>query len=99
MDKNEVLKLAKKYAEGVREDLKFQSVGLYGSQAKGTSKENSDIDIAVIVDDVPGDYLDSVAFLWRLSRKVSADIEPVLLTAADSDSGFLHTVQETGIAV
>jgi predicted nucleotidyltransferase len=99
MDKNEVLKLAKKYADGVREELKVQSVVLYGSQAKGTSKENSDIDIAVIVDDVPGDYLDSVAFLWRLSRKVSADIEPVLLTAADSDSGFLHTVQETGIAV
>ena len=99
MDKNEVLKLAKKYADGVREELKVQSVVLYGSQAKGTSKENRDIDIAVIVDDIPGDYLDSVALLWRLSRKINADIEPVLLTAADSDSGFFHTVRETGIAV
>lgn len=33
MDKNEVLKLAKKYADGVREELKVQSVVLYGSQA------------------------------------------------------------------
>lgn len=76
-----------------------RSIILYGSQVKGTSTESSDIDIAVIVDDIPGDYLDSVALLWRLSRKINADIEPVLLTAADSDSGFLHTVRETGIAV
>ncbi|ANU55885.1 nucleotidyltransferase domain-containing protein [Acutalibacter muris] len=76
-----------------------RSIILYGSQVKGTSTESSDIDIAVIVDDIPGDYLDSVALLWRLSRKINTDIEPVLLTAADSDSGFLHTVRETGIAV
>jgi predicted nucleotidyltransferase len=99
MDKNEVLSLAKKYAADVRESLNVQSVILYGSQAKGNPTENSDIDIAVIVDDVSGDYLDSVALLWKLSRKVNADIEPVLLTAADSDSGFLHTVRESGIAV
>ena len=76
-----------------------RSIILYGSQVKGTSTESSDIDIAVIVDDIPGDYLDSVALLWRLSRKINTDIEPVLLTAADSDSGFLHTIRETGIAV
>lgn len=99
MDKNEVLNLAKKYAAIVRKELDTQSIILYGSQVKGTSTESSDIDIAVIVDDIPGDYLDSVALLWRLSRKVNADIEPVLLTVADSDSGFLHTVRETGIAV
>ncbi len=99
MDKNEVLDLAKKYADYVRETLNVQSVVLYGSQAKGNPTESSDIDIAVIVDDVSGDYLDSVALLWKLSRKVNADIEPVLLAAADSDSGFLHTVRETGIAV
>lgn len=76
-----------------------RSIILYGSQIKGTSTESSDIDIAVIVDDIPGDYLNSVALLWRLSRIINTDIEPVLLTAADSDSGFLHTVRETGIAV
>lgn len=99
MDKNEVLNLAKKYAAIVRKELDTQSIILYGSQLKGTSTESSDIDIAVIVDAIPGDYLDSVALLWRLSRKVNADIEPVLLTAADSDSGFLHAVRETEIAV
>lgn len=99
MDKNEVLNLAKKYAAVVRKELDTRSIILYGSQVKGTSTESSDIDIAVIVDDIPGDYLDSVALLWRLSRKINTDIEPVLLTAADSDNGFLHTVRETGIAV
>lgn len=99
MDKNQVLKLARKYAAIVREELGAESVILYGSQAKGHSHENSDIDIAVIVDEIPGDYLDATALLWRLSRQVDAAIEPVLLTPADSNSGFLRAVRETGIAV
>lgn len=99
MDKNQVLNMAKEYAAVVRESINTEAIILYGSQANGTSHEHSDIDIAVIVDEIPGDYLDTAALLWRLSRKVNMDIEPVLLTSADSDSGFLRTVRETGIAV
>jgi len=36
-------------------------------------------DIAVVVDEVPDDYLSAVALLWKLGRTVSHDIEPVLL--------------------
>lgn len=99
MDKIQVLKLAKEYAAVVRKELAPEAVILYGSQAKGTSNEGSDIDIAVIVDEIPGDYLDTSALLWKLSRKVHADIEPVLLTSDDYGSGFLRVVRDTGIAV
>ena len=58
-----------------------------------------DIDIAVVVNKVPGDYLDAVSLLWKLTRSIGHDIEPMLLTAADDESGFLQTVQQTGIAV
>ena len=34
-----------------------------------------------------------------MTRSVSDDIEPVLLTADDDKSGFLNTVRKTGIAV
>lgn len=99
MDKDQVLNMAKEYAAVVREVLNIESIILYGSQAKGTANNDSDIDIAVIVNEIPGDYLDTTALLWRLSRKVNMDIEPVLLTPTDSDSGFLRTVRESGIAV
>ena len=72
---------------------------LYGSYAKGTATKDSDIDIAVVVNQIPGDYLDAVSVLWKLTRSVSQEIEPVLLTPDDQKSGFLQVVQNTGIAV
>ncbi len=99
MAENEVLTLARQYADAVRGALDTRSIFLYGSQAKGTATKDSDIDIAVVVDTVPGDYLNTMALLWRLGRTVSHDIEPVLLSDDDLDSGFLQSVQRTGIAV
>lgn len=75
------------------------AIFLYGSYAKGTATKGSDIDIAAVVDKVSGDYLNAMMTLWRLTRSVNHDIEPVLLTAANDESGFLSTVQKAGIAV
>ena len=52
-----------------------------------------------MVNQIPGDYLDAVSVLWKLTRSVSQEIEPVLLTPDDQKSGFLQVVQNTGIAV
>ena len=99
MDQDKVLRIAKAYADAVRSVMAPSGVFLYGSQARGTAGRDSDIDIAVVVDQLPGDYLESLALLWKLTRSVSAAIEPVLLSSGDTESGFLHTVQSTGIAV
>ena len=66
---------------------------------RGTATHDSDIDIAVVVDRLPEDYLGSLAALWRLTRSASEEIEPVLLSSDDADSGFLQTARSTGIAV
>lgn len=99
MAQDEVLTIAKEYAAAVRSVMTTKSIFLYGSQARGTATKDSDIDIAVVVDAVPGDYLNTMAELWKLTRSVAQEIEPVLLIAEDDASGFLSTVQETGIAV
>lgn len=99
MDQEKVLSLAKEYAAAVREVVDASAVFLYGSHAKGTATEDSDIDIAVVVKELPGDYLDTLSALWRLTRRVDQNIEPVLLTSDDDSSGFLHTVKKTGIMV
>lgn len=99
MDKSKVLNCAKEYAAAVRRTMDTEAILLYGSHAKGTATQNSDIDIAVIVNDISDDYLSAISTLWKLSRAVNPDIEPVLLTSADAESGFLRTVRETGVAV
>lgn len=99
MDQETVLNIAKKYASAVREAVDASAIFLYGSCARGTATADSDIDIAVVMDEVPSDYLSTVAMLWKLTRSVDYAIEPVLLTTADDVSGFLRTVRRTGIAV
>ena len=67
--------------------------------ARGTATADSDIDIAVVVDRIPTDYLGAVTALWKLARTVNLEIEPVLLAASDDRSGVLSTVRRIGIAV
>ena len=99
MVKEEVLKSAKEYVAAVRGMMETNSIVLYGSHVRGNATQDSDIDIAVIVDHIPGDYLDTMSALWRLTNRIDDAIEPVLLMASDNQSGFLETVQRTGIAV
>ena len=99
MAENDVIHIAKLYADQVRRIMDTKAIILYGSHAKGTATKDSDIDIAVIVDNIDTDYLSAVSKLWGITRNVNDEIEPVLLFDGDDDSGFLQTVRNTGIAV
>lgn len=61
----------------------------------GRGKKGSDVDVAVVIDQVSGDYLDTMAALWRLMNTVDQDIEPVLLLTSNNESGFLDTIHRT----
>ena len=99
MAENEVIDIARTYAEKVRCIMHPKAVILYGSHAKGTATKDSDIDIAGIVDSIETDYLSAITQLWRLTRAVNDEIEPVLIMDGNDESGFLKTIQTTGIAV
>ncbi len=99
MDQKEVLRIAGEYASSVRKVLPAKGIYLYGSYARGTAGKDSDIDIAVVVDELPDDYLGTLALLWKLTRGEGIDIEPVLLKSTDNKSGFLNTILKTGIPV
>ena len=55
MDKEQAIKLAKRYKTIVAEQLPIRALYLYGSFSKGTYTSNSDIDVAVIVDHLNDD--------------------------------------------
>ena len=97
MDKRTAIDLAKKYAEAtINLEEKPNKIMLFGSYAQNTAREDSDIDVAVIYDTIKGDILKHYAKLWSLTREVSLDIEPLLLTRDDDPIGFIGEVERTG---
>ena len=97
LDKTTALKYANGYAQLVEKELNPRLIMLYGSFAIGNWNENSDIDIAVIVDNINEDFLDISKKLNKLTRTIDTRIEPVLLQMSDDMSGFLKSILNTGI--
>ena len=95
VDKKTV-EIARLYAQKVRSCMPVSMVVLYGSHARGTAGKDSDIDIAVVVDEFHGDYLKTSADLFNLVRTVNKRIEPVLLSRENDKSGFLENVLKHG---
>lgn len=82
----------------VAEHLPLKALYLYGSYSKGGYTEESDIDIAVVVERLSDNYLKDASMLWRLGDKVSYLIEPVLLTE-DINNPLYYDILKTGIAI
>ena len=101
LTKEEALRIVKVFKEVITP--RFSSVPkvyLYGSYSKGTPRTWSDIDVAVIVPEIDGDWLKKSADLAGDGRKVNYLIEPILL---EEPRGYYSPLYEdilhTGIAV
>jgi predicted nucleotidyltransferase len=71
-------------------------VVLFGSYAKGNAHKDSDIDIAIVVDNLNDDFLEKYNQLFKLRRGIDSRIEPVLIDADDDQSGFYEEVINSG---
>ncbi len=98
MDKEQAIKLAQRYKAAVAERLPLKALYLYGSFSKGTYHADSNIDIAVVVESLNDDYFADTPLLWKLKRKISNLIEPVLLTEDESNPLYSDIIK-TGILV
>lgn len=99
MDKSQAVKKATEYAKLVSEKIKLEKVVLYGSYAKGNWKEESDIDVAVVVNETHDDFLTTEAMLYKLRRNIDDRIEPLLLEKGNDKSGFLDEILKYGHVV
>lgn len=99
MDKAAALRIAKRYSDRVRRNMRVSKVVLFGSQVRGTAREESDIDIAVITRGLDETYLDLAAELYRLRSEIDIHIEPILLDETRDRSGFVAEVLRTGEVV
>ena len=92
------IEIAKEYKDLVAEHLPLKALYLYGSYSKGNYTEDSDIDIAVVVEHMSDDYFEDAPLLWKLKRKISNLIEPVLLTE-DTNNPLYADILKTGILI
>lgn len=98
MDKRKAVSIAKKYKKAVVSAIGPAKVYLFGSYSKGCARQDSDIDIAVIVPNIEGDYLSVAARLWRITIDVDTLIEPVLIEEGQP-SPLYEDILQTGIAL
>ena len=97
-----IMDIVQKYVEKICANYKVEAIILFGSYAKGTNNDDSDIDIAIIIDDFKNDIIDEELNLMRLRRKIDTRIEPHLIRIEDykkAETPFIQEVIDTGIKV
>ena len=90
--------MAQQYKKLVAEKLPLKALYLYGSYSKGGYTNDSDIDIAVVVEHLSENYFEDTPLLWKLKRKISNLIEPVLFVENDK-SPLYSDILKTGILI
>jgi predicted nucleotidyltransferase len=99
MDKGEAIDKVRQYKILLGEYFNLESVYLFGSFANDTYRDDSDIDVAVVVNNITGDFFEVNPLLWKLRRQVDDRIEPILIDKKDDKSGFLEEIKRYGIEI
>ncbi len=99
MDKREAIDKVKAYKNLLKDFIPFEKVYLFGSYAKETSHEDSDIDVAIVVERIEGDFFSVNPILWRLRRQIDDRIEPVLIERLFDDGDFLEEIKKSGFEI
>ena len=99
MDKSEVIEKISAYKMLLKDHFTIEKMYLFGSYAKGTAHDDSDIDVAIVVNHIEGDYFSINPLLWKLRRQIDVRIEPVLIEKDVDCADFLGEIQKYGIEI
>lgn len=100
-DQEAAIAIAKKFSAIVCKMYDVAEIYLFGSYAKGTASNDSDINIAIVASDFGEDVIDETLELMRLRRKIDMRISPHLFFPEefnDTNSVALD-VKNTGIKI
>jgi predicted nucleotidyltransferase len=99
MDKREAINKVKEYSLLLKDHFPLEKVYLFGSYAKNTNSADSDIDVAIVVSHIEGDYFSIQPLLWKLRRQIDDRIEPILIERDNDNGDFLSEIQKYGIEI
>ena len=91
---------AKRYANEVRHHLPVDKVYLFGSYAKGTADDLSDVDICFFLRDYGGKgRVDVGILLLRIASDYKAYFEPLVFETSDiqQNNPFVNEILHTGL--
>ena len=93
-----VIETVRRYIQQIPSDLHLRKAFLFGSYAKGMEREESDIDIALVIGKMDDFFLIQMQ-LMRLRRKIDLRIEPhpILEKDFNMQNPFAFEIQQTGI--
>ena len=97
----EILNSINEYVKEIKKHYNITTIILFGSYAKGTYNENSDIDIAVVSEDFE-DIYDCMAKLMGMTWDIDARTEPHPIRKKDYEEAndyFIQEIVDTGIKV
>ena len=63
------------------------------------AKGDNDIDVAIIVNQLSGNYFSTTPLIWKLRRQIDDRIEPILIEKDNDKSGFLDEIRKHGIEI
>jgi len=96
-----IIKIVKKYINAVRKDYTIDGAYLFGSFATGNFRDESDIDVAILLKDYENRVLERVN-LGKYTRGIDTRIEPHPIKTADFEnraSMMAREVIRTGIRI
>jgi len=102
IDLNEAIASSKQFASVVRSDIDSKAlVLLFGSCAKGTTHDRSDIDIAVVSEAFGNNLPENYAKLTLIAYGINAAIEPhpFSLENWNYTTPFISEIMKTGVAL
>jgi predicted nucleotidyltransferase len=74
--KDDLEKVIRIFLDEIQKTYRLDSAYLFGSHAKGTSNQWSDIDLAVVSPDFSEDLYEELLALMRLAAEIDDRIEP-----------------------
>lgn len=93
-----VVAIAEEYISMIPKNIKLKKAYLFGSFARGKEREGSDIDIALIIENMD-DFFSMQRSLMRLRRNIDLRIEPHPIEERDFNNinPFAHEIQKYGM--
>jgi len=93
-----IIETAKQFTKLIPAEWDVKKAYLFGSYAKGLEREESDIDIAVVLGNMP-DFFDAQTQLMRVRREVDIRIEPHPISANEFNTTNPYAIEilRTGI--
>ena len=98
MDKKEAINIAKQYAKLIDEKFQVEKIILFGSYAKETFHEDSDIDLAIVfktVDDIID--LQIELMIMRTDDELIIEPHPFRLSDFEKSDPIVHEILKNGI--